>query len=203
MVGLEGNRNIQVTRTFQTEETPAWARKKPEPKVAGETEGWDINAACLCSQQAFPQPPAALNLFSCSVVPLPSPIYYCSLNPPPPPPHLMSKTHGYTWVYAISLEPFSESCGACVGGRGCVWGVQCRSFREGEGQRSEEHPGLQAHDCLPSPWNLSCCSMATTVLCQTILTDSVLCADSKENQSRLSSSLNEKQKMPTHPLCQK
>lgn len=47
MVGLEGNRNIQVTRTFQTEETPAWARKKPEPKVAGETEGWDINAACL------------------------------------------------------------------------------------------------------------------------------------------------------------
>lgn len=56
-----------------------------------------------------------------------------------------------TWVYVISLEPVSESCCACVGGRGCVWGVQCRSFREGEGQRSEEQPGLQGHDCLPSP----------------------------------------------------
>lgn len=38
-------------------------REKSEPKLAWETYGWDINAVCLHSQQAFPLPPAAVIYF--------------------------------------------------------------------------------------------------------------------------------------------
>lgn len=75
-----------------------------------------------------------------------------------------------TWVCEISPEPVASWWERVLG----------RNFREGEGHRSEEHPGLQPYDCLPSPWNLSRCSMAEAMLCQMILTDSTRCADSKE-----------------------
>lgn len=90
-----------------------------------------------------------------------------------------------TWVFEISPEPVASWWERVLG----------RNFREGEGHRSEEHPGLQPHDCLLSPWNLSRCSMAEAMLCQMILTDSTRCADSKKKtSSRLSSSLNEKKR---------
>lgn len=48
-------------------------RKNAEPALAWETEGWDINAACLHSQQAFPLPPAVLIYFLALPSPLLSP----------------------------------------------------------------------------------------------------------------------------------
>lgn len=124
---------------------------------------------CLSPLSAgLPTASCCSHLFSCFAIPLHSQTCYYTPIPPPPPPHLMSKTHG-------DLR----------------WAGEQVANREGEGWRAgaaERVKGTvmtgigvwKPHDCLPSPWNLSCCSMANTVFCQMILTDSVLSEDSKE-----------------------
>lgn len=168
-VGLEGNRNTQATRTLQTEETPAWARKKTAKRGPGDRR---LGYKCCLSLLSAGLPTASccshLFFLLCSSSALPSLLLHSQSPSSTSSPHVQN-----TWVYEISWEPVSESCRVW----GVAWGVgerQWRSFREGEGQRTEKHPGLRGYDCLPSPWNLSCCSVATILLCQMILTDSVL-----------------------------
>lgn len=139
----------------------------------------DIRLGYKCGLSVLSRPSHGLLLLSsisllCSSPALPNLLLHSHSPSSTSSPHVQN-----TWVYEISHEPFSESWCACGGG----W-VRRRSFLEGEGQRSEGRPGLQAHDCFTSPWNLSCSSMASIVLCQMILTDSVLRADSMETKKK-------------------
>lgn len=140
-----------------------------EEEYRAKTGLGDIRLGYKCCLSLFsaglPTTSCCSHLFSCFAVSLHSSLLHSPSPSSTSSPHVQN-----TWVWEISPE------------RAARWweGVRCLSFREGEGHRSEEHPGLQPRDHLLSPWNLSCCSMANTMLCQMILTDSMLCADSKE-----------------------